>query len=365
MKEHNVIGLMSGTSLDGLDIAYCSFRFNKGRWKYVIQEAATIKYSKEWVVKLKDAHKLNGENLLDLHNAYGEFLGKNVLSFIKKHSIKKVDFISSHGHTVFHRPPPIRQRAKQIGFTFQLGNGAALAATCEITTICDFRTFDVALKGQGAPLVPIGDKLLFSEYAFCLNLGGFSNISFEENENRVAFDICPVNIALNYLAALNGKNFDKGGLIAKSGKVNKELLLKLNGLSFYKKEKPKSLGREWLEKYFLPILNASSISVDDKLATVAEHIAQQIAVAISSAAKKGDILITGGGANNGFLISRLKGKLPQNSIVIPSQTLVNFKEALVFAFLGVLKMKNEINTLKSVTGALRDSSGGVVFIPGK
>ncbi|HTA27331.1 MAG TPA: anhydro-N-acetylmuramic acid kinase [Bacteroidia bacterium] len=355
MKEYNVIGLMSGTSLDGLDIAYCSFRFNKGRWKYAMHEPTTIKYSKEWLLKLKDAHKLIGENLVYLHNAYGEFLGKSVLSFIKKHSIKKVDLISSHGHTVFHRP--------ELGFTFQLGNGAALAATCGITTVCDFRTLDVSLKGQGAPLVPIGDRLLFPEYSFCLNLGGFSNISYEENGDRVAFDICPVNIALNYLAALKGKDFDKGGSMAKSGKVNKELLLRLNGLSFYKKKKPKSLGREWLEKYFLPLLNANSVSVEDKLATVAEHIAQQIAGAISSAAKKGDVLITGGGGNNGFLISKLKEKLPGNRIIVPPQTLVNFKEALVFAFLGVLKMENKINTLQSVTGALRDSSGGVIIIP--
>ena len=348
---------MSGTSLDGLDIAYCTFQFNKGKWSYSINAAETIKYSKEWLAKLKQAHHLSGENLMQLHSDYGEFLGKKVSGFIKKHSLKNVELVSSHGHTIFHRP--------ELGFTFQLGNGASLASACGITTVCDFRTLDVALKGQGAPLVPIGDKLLFPEYAFCLNLGGFSNISFEDKGNRIAFDICPVNTALNYLASVKGKGFDKGGAMAKSGKVNIGLLKKLNGLAYYKNKNAKSLGREWLEKNFLPLLDSSSISTEDKLATVTEHIAYQIAQVVLNSNKKGNMLISGGGANNSFLISILKEKLPKHRIVIPSRALINFKEALVFAFLGVLKMENKINTLKSVTGALTDSSGGVIFIPGK
>ncbi len=356
MKEYNVVGLMSGTSLDGLDIAYCTFQFNKGKWKYAIHQAETIKYSKDWLVKLTEAHKLNGENLIYLHSAYGEFLGKKVLGFIKKYGIKKVDLVSSHGHTIFHRP--------ELGFTFQLGNGANIASGCGITTVSDFRTLDVALKGQGAPLVPIGDKLLFQEYAFCLNLGGFSNISFEEKDNRIAFDICPVNTALNYLAAIKGKIFDRDGTMAKSGRVNKELLQKLNTLNYYKKKEPKSLGREWFESYFLPLIKNSTISTGDKLATVNEHIAQQIAGVILASGKKGNLLISGGGANNKFLISTLRDKLPKHKIVIPDAILVNFKEALVFALLGVLKIENKINTLSSVTGAQTDSSGGVVYKSG-
>lgn len=346
---------MSGTSLDGLDIAHCAFKLDKGKWRYSINCAETIKYNKAWQLKLKEAHLLTAEKLLQTHSEYGELLGKEVLQFKKKHKLKNVDLVSSHGHTIFHNP--------KEGFTFQLGNGASLASVCGIKTVCDFRVLDVALKGQGAPLVPIGDRLLFSEYGFCLNLGGYSNISFELNNKRIAFDICPVNTALNYLAEAKGKSFDKGGAMAKSGRIDKMLLDKLNRLGYYKKEPPKSLGREWLEEYFLPIINLSSISIEDKLATITEHIACQISKAIIHSSKKGKVLITGGGANNTFLILRLKEKMSGYQIIIPELTLINFKEALVFAFLGVLRIEERTNTLHSVTGAIKDSSGGVIFIP--
>lgn len=355
MKVYNVIGLMSGTSLDGLDIAYCKFKADKGKWNYTICCAETIKYSKGWYQKLKEAHLSSSEELLQAHSEYGVLLGNKVHEFIRKYNLKNINLISSHGHTIFHRP--------EHGFTFQLGNGASLASTCGITVVSDFRITDVALKGQGAPLVPMGDKLLFHEYDFYLNLGGFSNISFEYKGERIAFDICPVNTALNYLASAKGKSFDKNGLLAKSGKVHKELLEKLNKLEYYHNRKPKSLGREWLEKYFLPAINSYSVSTEDKLATVTEHIACQISKVIVNSNKKGNILITGGGANNKFLVKKIEEKLPAHQLIIPSKDLINFKEALVFAFLGVLKMEQKINTLSSVTGALRDSSGGVVFFP--
>jgi anhydro-N-acetylmuramic acid kinase len=361
MKEYHVLGLMSGTSLDGLDIACCTFKLQKSKWAYSIACAETIKYGKTWRNKLELAHLLSAEKLLEAHNEYGKFLGTAVLNFIKKYKLTGIDLISSHGHTVFHNPSPTPNRGR-IGYTFQLGNGAAIASTNEITVVSDFRTLDVALKGQGAPLVPIGDSLLFPEYSFCLNLGGFSNISFELKGKRIAFDICPVNTALNYLALSKGKSFDKGGSMAKSGKVNLDLLKQLNGLAYYKKKYPKSLGREWLSARFLPLLDGFSISIEDKLATVTEHIALQLSREIISSGKKGNVLITGGGTNNGFLISKFREKLPGYEIVIPSPSLVNFKEALVFAFLGVLRVEQKINTLHSVTGAVRDSSGGTVFI---
>lgn len=357
MKVYNVIGLMSGTSLDGLDIAYCTFKLNNGKWSYALNCAETIKYSKDWYLKLTKAHLLSSAQLLQMHSEYGLFLGDKVTGFIKKHKLKNVDFVSSHGHTIFHRP--------ENGFTFQLGNGASLASACGIKVVCNFRIMDVALKGQGAPLVPIGDRLLFAEYDFCLNLGGFSNISFEYKGKRVAFDICPVNTALNYLASAKKRSFDKNGLLAKSGKVNSELLLKLNELDYYQKKKPKSLGREWLEKYFIPVIDSEIISTEDKLATVAEHVAYQISRVMLDKSKSGTLLITGGGANNKFLIKIISDRLPAYQIIIPSQSLVDFKEALVFAFLGVLKVEGKINTLHSVTGAVKDSSGGVIFIPGK
>ena len=357
MKEYNVLGLMSGTSLDGLDIAHCTFSYNMGKWSYSIHNAETIKYSKQWYEKLKEAPHYTGEKLIELHSEYGAFLGKQIVAFIKKHKIKNVDFVSSHGHTVFHNPGK--------GYTFQLGNGAAIAAACGIKVVCDFRTLDVALKGQGAPLVPIGDRLLFSEYEFCLNLGGYSNISFESKGERIAFDICPVNTVLNYLAEMKGKSYDRGGAIAKSGNVNVALLSKLNNLAYYKRNKPKSLGREWLSASFLPLINSSHASIEDKLATVTEHIAMQISRVIINSGKKGKVLVTGGGAHNIFLMEKLKQNLYSHQIVIPSNELINFKEALVFAFLGMLKTEQRINTLKSVTGASMDSSGGVVFVPAK
>jgi len=353
MRKYNVIGLMSGTSLDGLDIAYCSFQFNKGKWNYILHSAETIKYSSAWYIQLRDAHLLNGEELIKLHYEYGVLLGDKVNAFIKKYALRNVDFISSHGHTIFHNP--------KKGFTFQLGNGVSLATTCGIKVICDFRVLDIALKGQGAPLVPIGDKLLFAEYDFCLNLGGYSNISFEYKKRRIAFDICPVNTALNYLALAKGRSFDEDGVIAQAGEVNTQLLTKLNGLKYYSKKHPKSLGREWLSTYFLPLIGASSITVQDKLATVVEHIADQTANVVLKNSKRGKILITGGGAHNRFLISKLREKLPSHEIIVPSNNIVNYKEALVFALLGVLKMEQKINTLSSVTGATRDSSGGVLF----
>jgi anhydro-N-acetylmuramic acid kinase len=355
MKAYNAIGLMSGTSLDGLDIAYCTIQFNKDKWKYSINAAKTVKYSKKWLTILIEAPQYKSEELIQIHSEYGKLLGREVLNFIKKNKLKNIDLVSSHGHTIFHNP--------LNGFTFQMGNGASIAATCGIKTVSDFRILDVALKGQGAPLVPIGDKLLFPEYGFCLNLGGFSNLSFELAGRRIAFDICPVNTALNYLAALKGRDFDMGGSLAKSGRINNKLLDELNNLGYYKKKKPKSLGREWLEKYFLPVIDSHTISVEDKLATVTEHVALQISKAILNSGENGRILITGGGANNDFLISKLREKLASHQLVIPSQNLVNYKEALIFAFLGVLKLENRINTLSSVTGAIKDSSGGVVFIP--
>jgi anhydro-N-acetylmuramic acid kinase len=356
MKSYHVIGLMSGTSLDGLDIADCSFAPFRGlgakKWQYRINKAETIPYKQYWSDRLSKIHTYSGEELIFLHNEYGKYLGNEVVKFIGKNKIPKPDFIASHGHTIFHQP---KKR-----FTFQLGNGSDIAAISGIPVVYDFRTLDIALGGQGAPMVPVGDKMLFPEYDYCLNLGGFSNISFDYKGKRVAYDICPVNTILNYLAALNGKKYDKNGSLAKSGRINKELLDTLNGIEYYSKSYPKSLSREWLENNFVPKFDKTNMATEDKLATVTEHIAIQIAKSI--VLKKSKVLITGGGANNIFLINCLKSKLPNHEVVIPDSNLINFKEALIFAFLGVLKWENKVNTFKSVTGAKRDSSGGVIFL---
>lgn len=355
MKKYKVIGLMSGTSLDGLDIAYCEFKKNKN-WSFEIIEAETKKYNKEWRAKLDSSHKRKINEICDIDIEFGKFIAQNILHFIGRKGISP-DLISSHGHTVFHQPGK--------GITVQIGDGKTISILCKLPVVCDFRSGDVALGGQGAPLVPLIDKLLFSKYRYCLNLGGFANISYDNaSKKRIAFDVCPVNIVLNGLAIKSGKQFDEGGRMASLGKVNIELLNRLNNLSFYKKNPPKSLGREWVEKYFSPVLNSFNIPVQDKLRTVCEHIAVQISSVVNTLPLKlkSQLLITGGGAYNQFLIKRISA-LTQSKIVLPDDKTIQFKEAMAFAFLGVLRMRNEINILKSVTGAKKDSSGGKIYIP--
>jgi anhydro-N-acetylmuramic acid kinase len=358
MKPHfknsiKAVGLMSGTSLDGLDLVAVGFWQTGEKWNFHIEAAETVDYSAEWKNRLKNAPELSGEELIQLHTEYGRFLGNETKRFIAQNHFQP-DIIASHGHTIFHQP--------EKGFTFQAGSGFEIAAVSGITTIADFRSGDVALGGQGAPLVPVGDRHLFSEYEYCLNLGGFANISFEKNGKRIAFDLCPVNIILNHFAEKQGFAFDKNGEMGRKGKVNSALLNKLNQLDFYHAEPPKSLGREWVEKVFMPVLNDFEITEEDKLRTVYEHIAQQIAGIIGGGTDKGGgkMLVTGGGAFNAFLIELISGKTPVE-LVIPAKEIVNFKEALIFAFLGVLRLKDQINCFASVTGAKKDSCSGVVF----
>jgi len=346
---------MSGTSLDGLDIAYCEFKKNE-KWQYEILLAETLKYSKSWRDKLRSAFKSDGYYLSYLDIEYGKFIGEKVLSFIKKHKLV-VDFIASHGHTIFHEP--------EKGLTLQIGHGISIASVSNLPVVCDFRSGDVALGGQGAPLVPLVDKMLFSKYDYCLNLGGFANISFDNKQGeRIAFDICPVNIVLNELVGKFGKEFDTGGRIASMGVIDRDLLSRLNRLAFYKAKAPKSLGREWVEHKFFPILNACNISTQDTLRTVVEHIATQIALAVHVKPRltAPKLLITGGGAYNTFLLKRISS-VATCTISLPEDITIQFKEAMAFAFLGVLKMREETNILKSVTGAKRDSSGGTICFP--
>lgn len=349
-NSFRAIGVMSGTSLDGLDIAAVEFDFSDGKWSFNLVDAETIPYTSEWKNSLKTAPQLSGENLTELHSNYGKFTGEQVVNFFENKNFAP-DLIASHGHTVFHKP--------EKSYTLQIGSGAAISAVCNTLTISDFRTGDVALGGQGAPLVPIGDKLLFSDYDYCLNLGGFSNISYESNGKRLAYDNCPVNFVLNYFAERKGLPFDKDGQLGKQGEINTELLHELNKLAYYQIKPPKSLGREWVENKFFPVLNKYDIRDSDKLRTVYEHISIQISKAVSG---KGEILLTGGGAFNSFLTERIKAHT-SCKIVIPSKEIIDFKEAIIFAFLGVLRLKNINNCLASVTGARKDSCGGILFLP--
>ncbi len=339
---------MSGTSLDGLDLVAAEFWQTEGRWQYKIVAAETENYAQDWAEQLKMAPRLSGQQLIKLHVEYGRYLGQKTKAFIHKTRFEP-ELIASHGHTIFHQP--------ENGYTFQLGSGCEIAAITGITTVADFRSGDVALDGQGAPLVPAGDKLLFSAFDYCLNLGGFANISFDENNCRKAFDICPANVLFNYFAAKNKLLFDNNGDLGRIGNIDFLLLEKLNSLDFYKKEPPKSLGLEWVKSEFLPVLEFCKCAEPDKIRTVYEHVAQQISKIFKN---KGKLLITGGGAWNTFLIELIETK-SNLKITIPPREIVDFKEALVFAFLGTLRIQNTINCFASVTGAKHDHSAGVVF----
>lgn len=345
------LGVMSGTSLDGVDIAYIRFDSNQV-YDFEIIAAQTYQYSKEWKDKLMAAFTANEDEISRIDIEYGQFLGMLINNFISEHDIAIVDFVASHGHTIFHKPDE--------GWTLQIGNGQEIAKHTGAKVICDFRTQDVELGGQGAPLVPIGDQHLFKEYDYCLNLGGFANISYHNGSHRIAYDVCPVNIVLNHYAKKLGFEYDHNGDIASSGKVNQELLKRLNELPFYNLEAPKSLGLEWVDARVFPLILKFDLAIEDILCTFIEHIAIQITHQFNDANKI--VLVTGGGVYNRFLMSRISD-LTKANIVIPEADLIDFKEALIFAFLGLLKTQDEINILSSVTGASHDHSSGKIFHP--
>ena len=348
---YRVIGMMSGTSMDGVDLAYCEFEEQKGKWSFEIKYAETIPYPEVWKTRLS---KLDEQPIFLYPKTdafYGKYIGQLINDFIEKNNLK-VDLISSHGHTIFHQP--------QNGFTAQIGSGAAIYAETNIPVVCDFRSVDVALGGQGAPLVPLGDTMLFKEYDACLNLGGFANISFSKNEAINAFDICPCNIVLNHITEWMNLPFDDEGKIASSGIVNANLLEELNAIGFYKIEGSKSLGKEWVNENVWPVMKKyDSLNNEDLMATFTEHIATQISNKIN-ASKTSNILATGGGVFNKYLLSRIEIK-SSSKIATPSANIINYKEALIFAFLGLLNMLNRNNIISSVTGAKQNSIGGAFY----
>lgn len=343
---------MSGTSLDGLDLCLAELHFD-GRWSFKIIHSDCAVYDDDWRRKLAAAHELSEEKLQQLHVEFGHFIGEQANSFLEKRHLAKPELICSHGHTIFHQP--------EKGITVQIGDGRTIAIETGITCVNDFRSLDVSLGGQGAPLVPIGDELLFSEFDACLNLGGFSNISFKEDGERRAFDICPVNIVLNELANQLDKPFDHNGYLARSGKLNEALLDRLNSMELYNGVNRPSLAREWVESSVYPLLNESELKAEDLLRTFVEHVAIQIARVVESQVAGGQVLVTGGGAFNSFLLERMN-VYSLADIIIPNKQTIEFKEALIFAFLGVLRMQNQINVLRSVTGASRDSCSGVIHL---
>jgi anhydro-N-acetylmuramic acid kinase len=341
---------MSGTSLDGLDMALCEFAKDDKGYTYNILAAQTIAYPEEWKARLQSAANASAQDYLKLHALYGKYIGDQVLAFIKAKN-RHPQLVASHGHTVFHQP--------QNGFSAQLGCGNTIAAVTGINTAFDFRSLDVALGGQGAPLVPIGDELLFGEYEACLNIGGIANVSLRHNGKRIAYDVCVANMLLNNLASRVNQPYDRDGEIARSGKIDKKILEELNALDYYAQEGAKSLGREWFESN-MHIILGSTLPVPDLLATATEHVGQTIARDLESFGVR-NVLASGGGAWNKFLIERIRHH-GSFDVVIPDPGIVNFKEALIFAFLGYLRITDQVNTLASVTGARMDSSGGSVVL---
>ena len=346
---YRVIGLMSGTSLDGLDIACCTFS-RDDRWHFELHEATTISYDDTWRERLRNAHTLSGMELTQLHVDLGVLHGAWVKNFMHEHSVH-ADFIASHGHTIFHQP--------HLGMTLQIGSAPHIAAATGVDVIADFRTTDVALGGQGAPLVPIGDLWLFGNYPMCLNLGGIANVSVKESLHMEAFDIGLCNMALNHFSEKLGEAYDRDGALSRMGSVNELLLEQLNSLNFFKQPAPKSLGKEFWVNEFLPVVDRAGVNNHDGLRTITEHIAIQIGEALRKR-EHGEILVTGGGAHNGFLMERI-AEHTQHKVVVPEKKIVDFKEALIFAFLGALRMAGECNALASVTGAKRDSVGGAIY----
>ena len=357
------IGLMSGSSLDGLDIALVRFEEENDKYRFQILEAETLPYPDFWKKQLAEAFHKRPEELHDLDKAYGQYLGEQVLAFAQKHKVTP-DFVASHGHTIFHKP--------EKHYTLQIGDGRALAETCGFTVVNDFRSEDVGKGGQGAPLVPIGDLLLFGDYEMCLNIGGIANISYNEGGRRIAYDICIANQALNHLAQMQGLDYDRDGALARNGTVDFDLLKKLNNIPFFLQEPPKSLGREFFETYQKGLIDRglgtedrglrtrdAGLSVPDILATFTEHIALQIALCVSHL-PKGRILATGGGARNKFLIERLQSRT-KHEVVVPEKQIIDYKEALIFAFLGLLRLEGKTNVLASVTGAESDSCSGRIW----
>ena len=342
------IGLMSGTSLDGIDMVYV--KFQKSNYaNFEILSAETINYSDIWREKLQNAINIDKKEISFLHNEYGAFLGIKTNEFISKNNIRMLDFIASHGHTVFHQP--------EKGFTLQIGDGEEILKTTNCMVVADFRTQDVQLGGQGAPLVPIGDRLLFSRYQACINLGGFANISYEANDLRIAFDICPVNIVMNHYSKKMGLDYDDKGILASKGTIHQVLLKDLNSLDFYLKKPPKSLGLEWVQQYVFPLVEKYKLEPLNILRTFLEHVAHQISKTILPF---DTILFTGGGVYNDFLIKRIED-IGKKNINLPSYNIINYKEALIFALLGLLKLQEQVNCLSSVTGAQKNHSSGKIF----
>ncbi|MBL7951932.1 MAG: anhydro-N-acetylmuramic acid kinase [Flavobacteriales bacterium] len=342
--RYTALGVMSGSSLDGLDLALCTFAWKAGKWSFRIEDARTVPYDRAFQQRLLAVMQGSALDLARLDRDLGDLIGNAASQFLAG---RTVDVIASHGHTIFHKPDE--------GLTVQIGHGARITATNGFPVVTDFRTLDVALGGQGAPLVPLGEQQLFPDHRCFLNIGGICNIAIHRDGRVLGYDVCIGNQALNLLASEAGLSYDKDGALARSGSVNEALLQRLNALPFHQQAPPRSLGREWFDAEVRPLITDPSIALNDRLRTVVQHIA--LIISNSLGTRRDTVLVTGGGAHNTLLIERLRA-VSGREIVVPERTIVDFKEALIFAFLGVRRLNGDSTALASVTGASRDSSGG-------
>jgi anhydro-N-acetylmuramic acid kinase len=358
MNTYHGIGLMSGTSLDGVDIAFCQFVIDRsGVWSYQIEKAVTRAYPEEWRRRLATVQDESAEIYARTDVEYGHHLGALLQDFIASHNLSP-QFVASHGHTIFHQPG--------ARFTGQIGDGETMAAYLPCPLVTNFRNKDVALGGQGAPLVPFGEEHLFPDTRLFLNLGGFSNLSHD----GAALDVSPCNFALNWAVRELDPSleFDPDGQNAREGKLLPDLLKKLNALDYYHRPAPKSLGREWFEEHFLPLLTEPARTAPrDVLHTLCEHIAEQIfRAAEATKIRDAAIIVTGGGSNNRFLADLLEEKLGRLGITFSDATsayMIDYKEALIFAFLGLHVLVGRSNTLPKATGARAPSPAGSIHLP--
>lgn len=370
MKQYSVIGTMSGSSLDGLDIAWAYYNLTDEDTSLsvhcTLKAAVTIPFNDEWIARLRALPSGSAYELAWAHTHFGRYCGTLIRQQMDEWQVLP-DFIASHGHTIFHYP--------QAQFTTQIGCGAAIATATGVPTVCDFRTHDISIGGQGTPLAPIADKYLFGGYDFYLNIGGIANISCNVGGKFIAFDTSAANQLLNALARQVGLEYDKDACISYGGQCNEDLLARLRAYPYQHTVYPKSLDNNQIKNDLLPIvLENAKLSVPDTMRTVVEWIAYEVAKSIEQIqtiekleVKQRTLFISGGGGYHPLLVERIKAYCAAQNIQvhIPEQQVIAYKEALLMGLVGVLRIENKPNCLASVTGAAYNSVGGAIYMGGE
>lgn len=351
------IGLMSGTSLDGIDAIVCEF-------SPTIQSIATHHHPFDPSLK-QDLQRLSlpGDDAIDVlgkaQTELGHVLADAVLALLDKANLSATDIraIGSHGHTIRHRP------GGHHPFTIQIGDPNIIAARTGIATIADFRRADMALGGQGAPLAPAFHRAFFPLPATVLNLGGIANISIVGTETEVGFDTGPANTLLDaWCKQHRGLDYDDQGSWARSGQVCERLLQSLLADPYFKQAPPKSTGKEYFHLDWLA-QQLSSQSAEDVQASLLELTAKTIADAFSAQQITGEIIVCGGGAHNVYLLERLQAHLPACTLSMSDDfgIGVDWVEAAGFAWLAQQRVLNQAIQLQTVTGASAPVRLGAIY----